>query len=694
MNRLTLLLMIMPLLYACLTLPNLFVILRYYLINRKKEYLALFSLLLIFSFFLLSEGLSRVFGLFLFMEFPAVQLARLQELSLGFLYMAVPYILKTNIHLSLKWKKINRFFFLLGTIFVIFLIFFAFVRPNLFLDTEKMVVENFISRAIPLRNASGLLFQFRDILFVLYFLYGLIVFVRNRKHNIHNPVQSSIIIGSLIVFILSLGDLVNNIFKIYTAEVSLLGFSLGVTVFSVFVFSRIIIFFLRKGSIAESIQYELQEKQKVLEHQANHRTDTGLLNRDAFHLELDRSFSEYGEEEKQDGLIFVNIDNYTHIYESFGHELSLHIIKQLSYRMQNILVEESVLFQVGNNEFTILLKSVESRDYLKRFTDILRSILIQRIPVKDDFYFISVSIGVLFIPEDGTDVKEIMKNAYTTVNNAKAQPEKILFFNKDLSVKSRERIQIVNQIQYSIKKRDFYFHYQPVIDNKGNVRSLEALVRWDFPFPIEEMISHAESSGIMPDLGMNILALLIEDIILMKRQGISYKVFFNLSPSQIIRDGFAIYLVNRLEAANLSVDDIGFEITENVLISEDSHFRKNFNLLKDLGYEIVLDDFGKGYSSLSYLYKLPLDKLKIDKEFLNGVPIEEEKKKLLSHIISLASDLNYKIVMEGVETEEQLGFLKTQAVDFYQGFYFYRPVGIDDLLLLKPSMDSPHSHLL
>lgn len=683
MNELIIRELIFPLIYTCLTLPSLFILFRFYLLNRKKEYHALLLLLAVFSFYLLSRVLSRVFAFYTDQLFLATQFSRLYEASLLILFVIVPYVLSSNYQLKPRWAKVNRFFFLIGIVTCVYMMFFAFAKPEVFLDVRSLFDDDFNPGPIPGVGAAGYLMSLRDILIILFFIYGLVIVIINRRDHVLNPVQSSIIIGVIIIFICSIGDLTRNItgnYELLQGVVRFVNFELGVTLFSLFVFSRTTIYILKRGILSESIQKSLEEKQRLLEHQATHRRETGLLNRSAFHDDVNRYFAEDEKPEGIDAQIFIYIDNYTDLYESFGSSKTEQIIKQICFRIQNVLVDNSKIYQTGSNEFVIFIRNSASVDYVKRFTEILRSLLLQRIPLSDDFYYITMRMGVLVLPRDGDNLEEVQKNSYNTLNNAAYTQNRILFYNESVGRQSTERFEIISLIQKSMNKREFHNIYKPVVDSSGQVTALEARINWDHSYASEQILNEAESSGIMNELGMFTLKLILDDIKTMRINGIFHKIFMQISPSQIISEGYGRNVINKIEASNLTIDDIGFELEDNPSFTRQSFFMENVQLMKNSGYDFILDNFGKDYNYISILHRLPISVLKLHRSVLTDIPGDERKTVYLKHILSMMNDLGFSILADGVDSGEVLPILKDNHVGLYLGDLFYKAMTLQEIL--------------
>lgn len=687
MSSLNIIKQLLPLFYLCFTVLSLFILFKLYSIKKDKKLLSIVLISLIFSIYLLSAGIANLLGNIFQYTMVATYFSWLQEATVCFIIIGIPYIIKENLLLNLKIKKVNRFVFLLSVITTSYILLFSIIKPETFIYVDSPLSSDFIQGVTASRGETGYLFSLRDIVITLLFIYGFIITLLNYSKSNLNEIQRSIFIGFLIVFIFSISNLIENITGKGWYISVFFQFDMGITISSIIMFVKIVSYIVKRGVLAEEVRQSLDYNQKKLIYNSRHMKETKLLNREVFVEDLNVWIKK---KDDQYALIFIKIINYNEVYEFFGNDISKHILMQISYRLQNILLDSAVLYHIDTDEFVIKVDSIESEEYIKRYTEIIRSILIQRLPIKDDFYFVDVKLGVIFSTEKDNDINEVLNSAYSTLNNAEKEIHKILFFNEELKKESHDKFKIINYIQWAFKHKEFYFVYQPVVSKSGNIEVMEALLRWSKPYSIDVVIDYAEKSGLMYELGMFTFLLFIDDIQKMRRIGIKHKIYFNISPVQLVNEDFGRFILGQIEKYNLSRDDIGFEITESMMIVENCHFESNINLLMSMGFELVLDDFGKGYSSLSYLYKLPVNKIKIDKDFLVEVPMNKSKCNLVNHIVSMAKDLKYEIVIEGVETKEQLDFVKKLDLEYYQGYYFYRPIALSEVLSKKEELQDFH----
>ncbi|MBN2659352.1 MAG: EAL domain-containing protein [Spirochaetales bacterium] len=681
MNDLTNTDIFLPLIYACFTLPSLYILFRYYLLDRRKEFHSLLLMVLVFNFFLIAEGSSRIFMNFYGNLLLATQFSRLQEASLLFLYILVPYVIGSNFPLMDRWKRINRFFLLIGVVISVYMLFFVLFKPETFIDVKKFMSDSFIPGSKPGRGATGYLFQLRDVFLVVYFIYGLTAVLVNKKDHHLDPVQSSILIGVAIVFAMSIGDLIADISGNRVAHFSeIIRFELGVTIFSLFVFSRSIIYFLRKGLLLEDTRRQLEENQKLLEFQAIHRRESGLLNRKAFHDAVRDYFSGEDHGTGRDGLLYVRIENYRQLYESFGSIRTRDIMRQVSFRLENVQTELSVLYHTEPGEFVVFVKKADSEDYIRRYAGVLRSVLLQRILIGEDSYYVRSLIGVMFLPEDGASLDEVQRNSYNTLNNASLSPDRILYFDENIRKESLNRYSLINNLQTAMRQNGFSFRYLPLLTHKGDRAGLILRLHWDQPYDFLELTAYAEKSGLIHDMQRMSTQMFYNDVRILRNHGVEGRIYGVINTSLLQSEGFADKVINTLESGNFTVNDIGFVIYDNYHFNMKSFIVQNIAILKDYGFDFILDESRSTNNSLDTLLTVPIDKIILKREILKGLERDEKKRIYIHNILKMMNELDYTTIADGVESAETLSYLKKEGISLFLETPSNKPVSLEELI--------------
>ena len=406
---------------------------------------------------------------------------------------------------------------------------------------------------------------------------------------------------------------------------------------------------------------------------------TGIQNKKMF-IEKFKQLINNSSNKSKLGIIFFDIDNFKNINDSYGHEVGDEILLRLCKRIENILDGRHTFARFGGDEFIIAFSNVINQIEIKDFLDELL------LKVRKPFYVdsrkicCSISIGVSIYPNDSNRLDILLKTADMAMHTAKEEGKnRYKFFDINILNKLKRQSEIEKALRTAIENNEIFMVFQPKISIKDEkVNGFEALVRWvndelGFISPAE-FIPIAESSGLIIDLGKYIIE---ESFKKCKELYCSTKSKFhiaiNISDIQLREEGFISFISEMLEKYNIPPEFIEFEITEGVIMKS---VVKNIELLiglKRLGVSIALDDFGTGYSSLSYLKRLPIDVLKIDKSFVDGIGVDEKSEYIAESIIKLSHSLNLKVVAEGVETKEQLGYLDKMKCDVAQGYYFSKP---------------------
>lgn len=406
---------------------------------------------------------------------------------------------------------------------------------------------------------------------------------------------------------------------------------------------------------------------------------TGIPNRKMFTEKFQGLMNNNSKKSKL-GIIFFDIDNFKNINDTYGHEVGDEILLKLCHRIENILDGRHTFARFGGDEFIIAFSDVINEIEIKGFLDELLLKVSKPFDVNNKKIYCSISIGVSVYPNDANRLDILLKTADMAMHTAKEEGKnRYKFFDINILKILKRQYEIEKALRTAIENKEIFMVFQPKILIKGEkVNGFEALVRWvndelGFISPAE-FIPIAEKSGLIIDLGKYI----IEESFKKCRElccstKSKFHIAINISDIQLREEGFISFVSEMLEKYNIPPEFIEFEITEGVIMKA---IVKNIELLielKRLGVSIALDDFGTGYSSLSYLKRLPIDVLKIDKSFIDGIGVDEKSEYIAESIIKLSHSLNLKVVAEGVETKEQLGYLDKMKCDAAQGYYFSKP---------------------
>lgn len=428
---------------------------------------------------------------------------------------------------------------------------------------------------------------------------------------------------------------------------------------------------------------ELKRQQEALEHQAQHDALTGLPNRVLFADRLKMALALRKSESSKTALLFLDLDNFKYINDTFGHTAGDNLLVELSRRLGNFLRIGDTLARQGGDEFLALLPEVDSIDHVSEIAMRLMDSL--KAPFTHDGidYIVSLSIGVTIAPDDGTSAEVLIKNADMAMYRAKKLGRNnFQFFTPELDAQAHHHISMESKLRKAIELEEFELYYQPLVSSDtGHILGAEALIRWrhsDVLTLPAEFIPLAEESGLILPLGEWVLNTAARQAQKWQDEGYNLDVSINISSQQFAGQNLAKLLRDVLIVTGLEPHRLYFEITETMLMGNIGKARKILNELREEGCKFYLDDFGTGYSSLSYLKRLPIDGLKIDRSFIREINTDSDSKAITSAIVSLAKTLNLAIVAEGVETEAQLGVLSDMSDMLIQGYLASPPVPASD----------------
>lgn len=430
---------------------------------------------------------------------------------------------------------------------------------------------------------------------------------------------------------------------------------------------------------------ELKEYQERVSYLSKYDTLTGLPNRTTLLNKVRSQLGQYPLMERKVGLLVLGIDHFKNINESLGYEYGDIVLKALTQRLQSIAPRHATLARIGGDEFGVFISSVRNRETFTSEAESISKSLTQPIVVGNREVNVSVSIGACLYPDDAQDLEDLVRYADSALYAAKSnQRSSIHFYSHELTQRAKERMELRNSLRTAINEREFLVYLQPKVNiATGKLMGAEALVRWQHPtkgmiYP-DAFVPIAEELGLICDIDMIVLDKLCE--YLHQWGGCiepEQRFAVNLSAVQFKRDHLVSDIDNILKQNGCYPQSLELEITEGVLLEHSDGLATTINSLKNLGVTIALDDFGTGYSSLSYLSRYPIDTLKIDRSFINDIAHSSSSSVLVRTIVSMAHNLGMTIVAEGVEDQEQALLLKEFGVEVAQGYYYARPMPIEE----------------
>jgi diguanylate cyclase (GGDEF)-like protein/PAS domain S-box-containing protein len=439
---------------------------------------------------------------------------------------------------------------------------------------------------------------------------------------------------------------------------------------------------------------DLKQKQQEVEKLAYYDHLTGLANRTEFKRLLLHALQRSQRMQSKVALCYLDLDHFKRINDTFGHEAGDQLLTEVAQRLRQELREEDVIARLGGDEFAVLLDQIESPQYAYVVANKIIKALNRPMELHGKEVVTGVSVGITLAPDDGTQIDALMKNADLAMYQAKDKGRNVFqFYTSDMNLAVEQRLTIEREMRIALKQGQFELYYQPVIDLvTGRFVAAEALVRWNHPtrglISPGEFIPAAEESGLINPLGRWVLktachqAKLIQQS--MRRK---FSMSVNLSARQLNDPSFLANLDAVLEQTLLPPESLLLEVTESMLMEDTENVIPRLEKLRLKGCSLAIDDFGTGYSSLSYLKRLPINSLKVDRSFVKDLPHDEEDRAITSLIVAMAKSLHYRVVVEGVETEEQHLFLAERGCHFGQGYLYSRPLPADQLMAVLFEQD-------
>ena len=424
-----------------------------------------------------------------------------------------------------------------------------------------------------------------------------------------------------------------------------------------------------------------------LHHMAHHDMLTGLHNRFSLKDRLEHAVALARRESSRVALLFIDLDRFKVINDTLGHHVGDELLIHVSQRLRQCVRESDMVARLGGDEFVVMLSGIEHSSSVAMVAEKLVASVAEPYLVGAHTLYTTPSIGIAIFPMDGNDGETLMKNADAAMYHAKsAGRNNFQFFDAKMNEAALERLGIEHALRQALGRDEFRLHYQPVIDVRtGRVSSVEALIRWQHParglLAPGMFIGVAEETGLIQPIGDWVIWAASRQLAEFRAAGIAdVTMAINISAIQMRNSDLPALAQGIFEAYSLASGDLVFEITESVAMEHPDETVRVLDILHNMGVKLALDDFGTGYSSLSYLRMFALDKLKLDRSFVEDIGQDIDGQVICDATIGLAHNLGLEVVAEGVETEEQLAYLKARGCNLIQGYLFSRPVPADEVV--------------
>jgi diguanylate cyclase (GGDEF)-like protein len=430
----------------------------------------------------------------------------------------------------------------------------------------------------------------------------------------------------------------------------------------------------------EDLENQVAQRTKQLFFQANHDALTGLPNRTAMIADVDNLINN-AKPNVMIALCLLDLDRFKLINDSLTHLIGDQLLQAVARRLQeSVRSNEFIISRLGGDEFVVAAKVKNEEEASELAQNLLDTV---SLPFRIGYHELAItsSAGISLYPRDGKDAENLCRNADTAMYSAKERgPNNFQFYNIGLNQFGLERLELENQLFRGIKKQEFILHYQPEINlQDGHVDAFEALIRWQHPdrgliMPLE-FVPVAEDTGQILQIGEWVLIKACKQNKIWQNNGLpKVRIGVNVAGRQFEQGDELIRIVREtLAESQLAPEYLEIELSENIIIKS-SEIIQTVRSLKDLGVKIALDDFGTGHSNLSYLKKLPVDRIKIDRIYTQNIGINSDDEAIIRAIIAVADSLNVTVIAEGVENEAQLEFLREEGCHAVQGYYFSKPL--------------------
>ena len=441
------------------------------------------------------------------------------------------------------------------------------------------------------------------------------------------------------------------------------------------------------ASIIRTREISLQESQANLKYLSNHDPLTDLPNRRFFSAILQHSLDLASRNQTQVAVLFLDLDKFKDINDLLGHNIGDELLKVVSQRLISTLRRADTLARIGGDEFHILIESIKNSSEVDVIVKKILNAFQTSFFCESHELKTTASIGIAIYPRDGKDPATLIKNADLAMYKSKEEGRNSFnYFSKELSEHLQEKLIRVNALKSAIENCDeFTLLYQPKISvHSEQIVAVEALIRWHskelgFVRP-DQFIALAEETNLIVPLGRWILQQACNDFVTLQQQGyLLENISINVSNVQLQHSDMLLTLKQILNATGINPKQVELEITESYIATSQQKALQTLWEIRAMNIDLAIDDFGTGYSSLSYLQKLPVTRLKIDKSFVDHLPESQESIAIAKAIIALAKTFNLAITAEGVENEAQLEFLKNAQCDEIQGYFYAKPLSIEEL---------------
>ena len=442
---------------------------------------------------------------------------------------------------------------------------------------------------------------------------------------------------------------------------------------------------------------ERKHAEEKIKYQATHDALTGLPNRLMFSQLLNQAIKSARRYKRQFAVLFIDLDRFKIINDTMGHDAGDQLLQEIAARLKQTLRAVDVVARLGGDEFIVLIDEVSDSSHVSTVAHKIITSIIKPLTIMKQECRITASIGISIYPKDAEDEQSLMKNADMAMYLAKEEGKNnYQFYSEEIQSKSLEHLSIETNLRFALERNELSLHYQAKLDFKTNaITGVEALLRWQNPslgsVTPTQFIPVAEESGLIIPIGRWILRTACAQNAAWQQQGLPpVCMAVNLSLRQLTDNNLIDDIRTALNDSGMAPNLLELEITESMVMHNPTRMIAVLAKIKNLGVRLAIDDFGTGYSSLAQIKHFPIDTLKVDRSFIHNIPKDAEDKAITEAIIAMGKTLSLTVVAEGVETVEQMNFLRDHSCDEMQGFYFSKPIAPEQFAdLLREHVPSP-----
>lgn len=451
------------------------------------------------------------------------------------------------------------------------------------------------------------------------------------------------------------------------------------------------IFFYTKSKylihISSNITTIKEADQKIYYH-ANYDSLTALPNRSFFEKKLTKTLEESSQNGSSVALFFIDIDKFKEVNDTFGHSIGDKMLSRVAKRLLNNTRKDDIVARIGGDEFILIIKNIADTKSIEKLAANLQKKIREPLEIDTHIFNITLSMGISIYPQHGSTADELLKNADIAMYEVKkSKRDGFKIYNRLMSSKAETKLMMQSEIKKALEQDEFVMYYQPIINFSSNaVIGAEAFVRWKHlkkgivePNDFLELVISAD---IEKEFGCMVISKVLEDLTRVNKTFLNNKLVFsvNVSKNQLFNQNFCSDIAKISKNYNIDRSQIELKLVENQIMQDVSKARKKIENLHNMGFKVVLDDYGMEHSSLNNLKFFKVNKLKIDKSFIKNMAQDESDLNIVKSIVNTAKLFNLKVQAEGIEKEDQYAKLKDMGCDYSQGFYHSSALPLDDFI--------------